>query len=311
MIRNALNSGILMLMMFLTGMVGTADANEPSGANKGGGSETGYRLSYTPIYQFDTDLDGGGAFDVHRHFFRLDISRPINRKWMVGVGLSMDYERWNFSNIDRLTGIDLWDEIFRPGISIPVFYTTETRWRLGIIPAFDFAGATGAETSESFSYGTVLSAAKVFGPNLMIGMGAGFFNLLDQFEAFPFLVVEWKITDNMKLTNPFEAGPVGPAGLELVYSPDEKIEVGIGGAYRSYRFRLDDSSAVSDGIGEVDFWASFLRVGWRLGKNVQVDFNGGALLDGSIGIEDADGNELGETGYDMAPFMGVTVKGRF
>jgi hypothetical protein len=149
------------------------------------------------------------------------------------------------------------------------------------------------------------------GQDLMVGAGTGIFERLDQSEVFPYLVIDWKIDDRLRLTNPFRAGPVGPAGLELVYTPDDTLEMGVGGAYRSYRFRLDDSSAVADGIGEVDFWAPFLRVGWRLGNHYRLDINGGALVGGSIAIEDENGNDLGDTGYDTAPFIGVTLKGRF
>ena len=107
------------------------------------------------------------------------------------------------------------------------------------------------------------------------------------------------------------AGPVGPAGLELIYAVNDQMEMGLGGAYRSYRFRLDDSSTVADGIGQVDFWAAFLRLGWRLGQSYHIDINGGALLGGTITIEDQDANELGESDYDPAPFVGATFRGRF
>ncbi|MBR9987154.1 MAG: hypothetical protein KFF68_14730 [Desulfosarcina sp.] len=271
----------------------------------------GYRFSYTPTYQFETDMDSGGSFDVQRHFLRFDISRFIDRHWTVGLGLSLDYERWDFSGLDGLAGVDLWNEIFRPGISLPVIYSTGGKWRFGIIPSIDFAGASGAEAGESLSYGAVLSAAYAFGPDLMLGLGTGIFERLDQSEVFPFVVINWKINDRLRLTNPFRAGPVGPAGLELVYAPDDSWEMSIGGAYRSYRFRLDDSSAVADGIGEVDFWAPFLRVGRPMGEHYRLDFNGGAVVGGGITIEDENGNQLGKTDYDTAPFVGVTLKGQF
>ncbi|WP_372682803.1 hypothetical protein [Desulfosarcina sp.] len=274
-------------------------------------SKTVIRFSYTPIYQFETDLDSGGSFDVQRHFLRFDVSRFIDRHWTVGLGLSFDYERWGFSDIKGLAGVDLWDEIFRPGISLPVFYSTGGKWRFGVIPTIDFAGASGAEASESISYGAVLSAAYAVGPDLMLGLGTGIFERLDQSEVFPYVVIDWRINEHLRLANPFRAGPVGPAGLELVYAPDGRWEMGVGSAYRSYRFRLDDSSAVADGIGEVDFWAPFLRVGWRMGEHYRFDLNGGAMLGGSITIEDENGNQLGETDYDAAPFVGLTLKGQF
>lgn len=270
-----------------------------------------FSFSYTPVYQFETDLDSGGEFDVERHFLRFDVTRIVDRQWAVGLGLSFDYENWNFSGIDGLAGIDLWDEIFRPGISLPIAYSTTNQWRLMAIPSVEFAGASGAETDESLSYGAVISAMHAAGPNLRIGVGAGVFDRLDEWEAFPFLAIDWKIDDRFKISNPFRAGIAGPAGLELVYTPTDRWELGMGGAFRSYRFRLDDSDAVPDGIGEVEFWAAFLRIGWRLGESYRLDINGGACIDGKISIDDEDGNDLGETGTDTAPFVGITLKGRF
>jgi len=300
----------LLLVITVVVLVGHAAA-QSSGASETARKKYTYRFSYTSIYQFDTDMDGGGSFDVQRHFLRFDVARTVDRHWMIGLGLSFDYERWNFSDIEGLAGIDLWDALYRPGISLPVFYRTGGNWQFGFIPSIDFAGASGAETGESISYGAVLSAGYAFGPDLTIGLGAGVFDRLDQSDMFPFIMVDWTISDRWRLGNPFQAGPVGPAGLELVYRPGDRLEMGIGGAFRSYRFRLDDSSAVADGIGQVDFLASFLRVGWQLGPRYQIDINGGALFDGTISIEDENGNELGETDYDTAPFVGVTLRGRF
>jgi hypothetical protein len=309
--RRLIPAMLALWLVFATMAVpGLADA-QSTDSGKRDRPKTMVRFSYTPIYQFDTDLDSGGSFDVQRHFLRFDISRFIDQHWTVGLGLSLDYERWDFSGIKDLSGVDLWDEIFRPGISLPVFYSTGGNWRFGIIPSIDFSGASGAETSESLSYGAVLSAAYAFGPNLMLGLGTGIFDRLDQSEVFPFVVIDWKINERLRLTNPFRAGPVGPAGLELVYAPDDSWEIGLGGAYRSYRFRLDDSSAVADGIGEVDFWAPFLRVGWRMGEHYRVDINGGATVGGSLTIEDENGSQLGETDYDAAPFVGLTLNGQF
>jgi len=307
MATNRLFSHLIVLFLTLAAPIIVLAADPPQAAR----SKIGYRFSYTPIYQFETDLDAGGSFDVQRHLLRFDVSRFIDRHWMVGVGLSLDYERWDFSDTGRLAGIDLWDEIFRPGISVPIFYRTDNNWRFGIIPSIDIAGANGADTEESFSYGVVLSAAYAFSPDLTVGVGGGVFERLDQTEFFPYVVIDWQINDRLQLTNPFRAGPVGPAGLELVYRPKDRLEMGIGGAYRSYRFRLDDSSTVADGIGQVDFMATFVRVGWQLGNRYHLDLNGGMLFGGQITIEDEDAHELGDTDYDPAPFLGMTVRGRF
>ena len=302
---------LIIALTSITMILGRPAIGQAADGERKGVPKTTYRFSYTPLYQFETDLDGGGKFDVKRHFLRFNITRIIDRNWAVGVGLRFDYEKWNFSGIAEFAGAKLWDKLYRPGISIPIFYTTQKSWRIGVIPTLELAGASGAETDKSLSYGAVLSAAYVFGPDLVLGLGGGIFERLDQTEGFPFVVIDWKINDRFRLTNPFRAGPVGPAGLELIYKPVDRWETGIGGAYRSYRFRLDDSSTVANGIGEVDFWAAFARVGWQLGTHYRLDINGGALLDGSITIEDEDSNKLGKTGYDTALFAGLTLKGQW
>ena len=290
----------------------TAQAAEPStDAGKNRPSGIRYTVSYTPLYQAKADLDGGGSFDVQRHFLRFGAVRRVNRQWMAGLGLRFDYERWDFSEVSALAGADLWDEIFRPGISLPVFYTPGNDWRFGFIPAVEWAGASGAEAGESLSYGAAAMAIYTIGPDLKLGLGTGVFERLDQTEAYLFPVIDWQISKQLQLTNPFEAGPVGPAGLELIYNLNDRWTIGAGGAWRSYRFRLDDSSTVPDGIGQVDFWAPFARVGCKLGKRFRLDLNGGATLDGKIIIEDRNARQLGETGYDTAPFVGLTLKGQF
>jgi hypothetical protein len=311
MTKNRILPAVMVLCLVFAAMAvpGGTDA-QSTDSPENGRSRTMASFSYTPIYQFETDLDSGGEFDVQRNLLRFNISRFIDRHWTVGLGLSFDYEDWNFSDIAGLSGVDPWNEVMMTGINLPVFYSSGSNWRFGIIPYIGLSGASGAQISESLYYGAVMSAAYIFGPDLILGLGGGIFERLDQSEVFPYVVIDWKINDRLWLTNPFQAGPVGPAGLELVYTPDGSWEVGIGGAYRSYRFRLDDSSAVADGIGTVDFWAPFLRVGWQMGRHFRLDINGGAMVGGSITIEDENGTELGDTCYDTAPFIGMTLKGR-
>jgi hypothetical protein len=271
----------------------------------------GYSLVYTPVYQFKTDLDGGGTFDVRRHYFRFGAFQRLDPQWSVGLNVSYDYENWNFSDVDDIVGTDLWNTIHRPGIGVAVNRSFSDQWRLSIVPSVEFSGASGTDLNEALTYGAVVSLSHAFSRDLVLGIGVGVFDRLEETDAFPFLVIDWKISPHVRLTNPLRAGPAGPAGLELVYSPDGIWSFGVGGAYRSYRFRLDDRSAVTDGIGEVEFLVTFAKAARRFGSRLSLDISAGALFDGEIAIEDAGGNELGSTGYDTAPFAAVTLTGRF
>ena len=270
-----------------------------------------FSFSYTPLYQFETDLDGGGSFDVSRHYFRFGVTRTINRNLRMGLGVSYDYEKWDFNNLSNVAGASPWNSIQRPGISLPISYRFADSWTLGLSPAVELSRASGAKIDKSFTYGAVVSLSHNFGPDLFLGLGFGLFDRLEKTNFFPFIVINWKINEQLRLSNPFRAGPAGPAGLELVYSPQRNWELGVGGAYRSYRFRLDDASAVPNGVGENEFVAGFLRVQRKLGSKMSLDLATGALFAGELSIENSDGNGIGEDKYDTSPFVALTLEGKF
>jgi len=270
-----------------------------------------YSFSYAPFYQFETDLEGGGKVDVSRHFFRFDALRTVNRQLRIGLGLAYDFENWDFKGVSNVAGATPWSKIHRPGISLPIIYAISEDWQLGFTPGIQFSGESGAEPDEAFTYGGVFSLTHPVNNNLFLGVGFGIFNRLEKLEVFPFIVINWKINDQFRISNPFRAGPAGPAGLELVYSPLKQWEFGIGGAYRSYRFRLNDKSAVANGIGEVDSLVTFVRAEFKINQSLSIGLFGGALIGGELSIEDAKGNDLASVKYDPAPFLALTFTGRF
>jgi len=270
-----------------------------------------YSFSYAPFYQFETDLEGGGKFDVSRHYFRFDFLRTVNRQLRIGLGLAYDFENWDFKGVSNVAGATPWSKIHRPGINLPIIYAISEDWQLGFTPGIEFSGESGAEPDEAFTYGGVFSLTHPVNKSLFLGFGFGIYSRLEKLEVFPFIVINWKINEQFRISNPFRAGPSGPAGLELVYSPIEKWEFGIGGAYRSYRFRLDDKSAVANGIGEVDSLVTFVRADRKISKSLSIGLFGGALLGGELSIEDAKGDDLASVEYDPAPFLALTFSGRF
>ena len=281
--------------------------NQQKGRNAG----FNFSFSYTPIYQFETDLDKGGSFDVSRHYLNVNIMRPLGQKLRMGLGLSYEFEKWNFNDLSNVVGATPWSSIHRPGISLPIFYTFSDKWIFGFTPAIEFSGESGAEFGESLNYGGVLSLSHPFRRNLYLGLGFGLFNRLEKTTVFPFIIIDWKINDSWRVANPFRAGPAGPAGLELVYSPTKNWELGVGGSYRFYRFRLDDQSAVPNGIGDNKFLVTFLRVQRKLGAKFSIDLAGGALFAGKLSIENTNGDKLGSDKYDPSPFLALTLAGKF
>ena len=125
------------------------------------------------------------------------------------------------------------------------------------------------------------------------------------------LPIYWKITDRLRLTNPFRAGPTGPAGLELVYKRDEKWEFAGGGAARGFRFRLDDKGPAPDGVGEQSGLPLFARITYKFGPRFKLDFYAGAIVGGQLAVEDSKGDLLAVDDHDTAPIAALTFAGRF
>ena len=271
-----------------------------------------YSFSYAPLYQLETDLDGGGSFDVNRHYLRLGLMRSFGPKLRMGLGLNYDVESWNFDGLSSLAQASPWSTIHRPGISLPIFYTFADSWTFGFAPAVDFSGESGADIDESLAYGGVISLSHSFGRKLRLGLGFGLFDQLEETAFFPYLVINWKINEQFRIANPFRAGPAGPAGLELIFTPTKNWEMGAGGAYRSYRFRLDDNNTVSNGVGENQFMVAFVRIQRKLRAKMTLDLTCGALFEGELSIEDSNGRRMAKAPYDdPAPIFALTVAGRF
>ena len=294
-------------------LIGAFNFTAPAMAQQGQQSAKDRKLDLSffaaPVYQFDSDLNTGGSFSVSRYFFEIDATKSITDELTLGLGLIYDLENYNFSGAKAFGGESPWDKVQRIGLSLPLSYGIAKDWRLSISPSFEFAGETGADWGKAFTYGGVISAAHRFSSDLTLGLGAGVFDRIEQVRAFPFIVIYWRITEHVRLQNPFRVGPAGPAGLEVVWAPGDIWEFSVGGAYRSYRFRLDETGAVPDGIGEVKLLPIFARVSRKLGSHFKLDLYAGAAFAGDLEVEDSDVNNLTSDQYDPAPFLAITISG--
>ena len=268
-------------------------------------------LSISGLYQFDTDLDQGGDFNWSGVQAGASITRQFTPEFAAGLTLRYDYQDWKFDRPAAFGGTAPWSNLSTPLIGLNLSYALSPEWRLGLNPAVEWSGESGADAGESLSYGAVLSATRIFSPDLVFGVGAGVFRQIDETKVFPFLVVNWKITDRLRLGNPLPAGPAGGAGLELAYAFDDRWELGGGGSYRSYRFRLKDDGPVPDGIGENRFFPLFARLTYHFDRATRADLYAAAFVNGKLTVARADGSDLYNDEYKTAPALGLTLSHRF
>jgi hypothetical protein len=270
-----------------------------------------FSWSIAPVYGFDGGLDAGGEAGYTSVLTRLGRSWSLDQQSSLGVQLKLDYEDWRFDDPVGFGGHDPWGQIYRTGLSFPFSHGTRGGWRLLFSPTIEYSGESGAELSDALEYGATLSALRRLGPDLTLGLGVGVFERIEETSVFPFIAIDWRINERLRLSNPFVAGPAGPAGLELSYTLGSDWRLGLGAAYRSLRHRLDRDGPFPGGVGEYRFIPVFVNLGRDLSPSVRFSLYAGVALDGELRVEDKNGRRLYEDDQDPTPMLGISVIGRF
>jgi hypothetical protein len=286
-------------------------ASAQNGTTNDAGQGLAFSLSVIPIYQFQSNLDGGGEHSVSRYVLSADARTDINDTLKMGFGLRYDFADHHFSGDTVFAGQDPWENVHRLGFNVDFTYRPARTWSLNVTPSFTVAGETDADWDDALIYGATVSASSYFSRNLMLGAGVAVFEDIEESQVFPFFVIFWQINDHLRLSNPFRPGPAGPAGLELAYIFDNGWEVAIGSAYRSFRFRLDDDGFAPDGVGEIESFPVFGRISKSFGLNTFLDLYAGASLYGELTVEDKDGRELIADERDPAAFAALSFTVKF
>lgn len=268
-------------------------------------------ISYGSIYQLETDLEEQGSFDASRQSIHAEIMGPFVPRVMAGLDLMLGVEEWDFTDLTTVAGATTWDTIYRHSISLPVFYGINDKWNLGMIPTVQYSGVSGAEQNDSLIYGGAVLLNYIRSRDLQLGIGLCAFSQLEETVLMPYFLIDWKVNDHLRISNPPVANPVGPAGLEVVYTPAANWEFAIGGAMRYYRFRLSEDNAVSGGIGQNEAAIAFLRMQRKLGTHMNLNLFGGASFDGKLSIEDSSGRPISSEEYESAPMVALQLAWAF
>jgi hypothetical protein len=267
--------------------------------------------SVSGLAQLSTSLDGGGNFHWNGVIAAANVYRQFAPQFGAGLSLTYDWQQWSFDNTVRFGGSAPWRDVYQPQIGATLMYAFSEDVQMMVMPSVSWAYANDASTSNALNYGAVAIVSRDFSPKLTLGIGAAVFRQIDRTKVFPFLAVDWQIDDRWRLTNPFSAGPTGGAGLELVYKASDDWQVGFGGTYRSFAFRLAQTGPNPDGIGENSTIPVFLRLSRNIGKQAQVDLYAAGLANGTLKVKNRNGDDLATSDYDVAPLVALTLRYRF
>ena len=277
----------------------------------GRGDKIRFSFETSPFYVPKTHVSGGGNLTLTTVMTELKAAAQVSEKTNLGLGLSYEFNDYNFTPLTGFAVSDPWNKIHMVGISGRVRYAINPTWSLFVATSGQYSGEEGAQFGRSLLYGGSAGAAYSPSPTFTIGFAVGAFYRLENSAVFPTIIINWKITDKFQLRNPLPISAAGPAGLELGYTMGSGWELSLGGGYRSRRFRLSDSGPVPGGVGQTNALIGYLNLSRQLGKNVSMSVYGGAAFAGSIRVEDRTGERIDSTSYNTAPIMGLILKTPF
>jgi hypothetical protein len=268
------------------------------------------------VHQFSTDVeDGPGDVSIDRAFASLSSRYALNESLSLGVRLAWEGGWYDFDESNPLSigGASPWSSVHGIQLGARLNWTLDSQWSIGVGVFGSAAGESDADVGDSLTFGGSVSAAWRANDRFTIGGGIlASSQLEDDALIIPLLVIDWRITDAIRLSNVTgpEAYPTG-AGLELSCTALEGFDFGIGGRWESRRFRLDDEGAAPEGVGEDQGLGLWLRAGVRPTDALRIDLLAGFMLGEELELDDRDGNTIASIELDPSPFVGAFLSYRF
>ncbi len=266
-------------------------------------------VNVAAAHMVDTDLDAGGDFGFSHLYLGLNTLKYRQGQFSTGFSARFDTEDYRFGE-GSIFG-EGWDTVSRLQLSLPTTYEINRDWFIMAIPSLEFAAEGDLFDGDAMNYGFIGSVSKVFGRERVIGIGAGVFTGIGDTSGFGYIAVRWRFNEKWLIANPFRPGPTGPAGIELVYQGIPGFDVGIGSAYRSYTFRLDDEGLAPGGIGEFESAPIWLRVSAVPSDNLFIDLYLGAVTFAEVDAKDDNENKIASDEFDAGLLVGLNISARF
>jgi len=265
----------------------------------------------TGVHQFTGDLEQGGDVQWSSVSFSGSVTRQFVPAFAAGLSVRYGYEDWRFGSPAAFDGKAPWLCLQRPGASLNLSLALSKTLVVSVSPTVELAYDSRANTDDAMIYGAVLSAAKVFSPRFTLGAGASVTRQFYSVKTSPFVIVNWKITDRLRLANAVPAGPEGGAGVELRYALTPDWELAGGGVWRSDRWRLEEHGDSAGNVGETSFIPMFVRLSRKFGPMVKLDLYAGALANNRLTVKDSEGNEIAHDVYGIVPAISATLSCKF
>lgn len=264
------------------------------------------------VHRFDAAMSQGGEFERSTYLLRVSAMRRWTPALQAGLSVGYEHDDYSFDLPVGRAEEEPWGAVRTLGLSLPLRYRASDRWSVFAMPRLRYAAEEDASLNDGREAGLLAGASYRVSEHLSIGPGLGAFSEIGSgTDVFPILLVDWQITETLSLeTGRGLAASRGP-GLTVRWTPQGRWSFGVAARYEKRRFRLDDSGAAPDGIGEDKAVPIALTAIYAPNEDFKFSLLAGAEFAGNLRLETRQGTKITDEDYDTAVFAGAVLSMSF
>ena len=286
--------------------------SQPPGSEDGVPSFSALSSELTGTYEygFDTDLDGGGQFNINNFNISGDLKQQLNQRWSVNVDANYGFTDYSFSGSTGLAGLNPWGFINRGSLGFRLNYGINQNWGIGGGPFIRFNGESGADFGESLTYGGTLGFTYARGRTFLIGAGVFLSSRLERdVLVVPGVILNWQVTPKFRISSLLTGvkTELGPR-VRLSYDLGRGFGVALTGSYEFQKFRLDDRGEAPNGIGDVKVLPVWGSIYYDITQKLRAEVYSGAGFIGRMELQNSRGKRIVREDFDPLIFIGGGLK---
>jgi hypothetical protein len=261
-------------------------------------------------HMFSSDVTGGGH--VSRDAFQASIGGRFDLGGSLSLQTRFVYEL-NAYDLTNGAAPFQWGNVNQYTLLGLLNWQINESWSVLGGPIFRLAGEGSAAFDNGGSAGGLAGFNYRASPDLSFGLALGVFSQIeDDPGLIPIPMVRWHFAEpvSFKLGIDQLGGRTG-LGPELIYHVTPEIDLGMGFQYQRRRFRLDDNGFNRKAVGEDTALPVFARLAFHPMPAATVELFGGVVAGGELQIQDKNGNNTFDRGYDPTPTLGLRGEFRF
>jgi len=261
------------------------------------------------VWQLQTDLTDTAAGRFSHDRGHVLARGKVALRDDLDLLISGRYQRDNFSFENMISP---WSNVNTTHVDAGLQWQATRQWQVFGGGQARWAAEEGASLGDGFEGGGMIGAAYAFSREFVLGGGVGVRSRIeDDLLIYPVIVLDWQISERLKLSTNITTGWANQSGAELVYTMDDGIDIGVAAVFDYQRFRLGDDAPTPGGVGTTEALPVTAFIDITVCPTASLRAFVGATVYGRLKSTTAGGNDVWASDHDPAPVLGIQGTIRF